>query len=191
MWSKVCWSIVEVEWLKKNRDLPINQLCIQLNKSRNALTNKLLEIDGLPVPSKKKNKISIIGKRTDLNNLFLRSAWEANVLRYLNHLDIKWMYEPKVFFFEGIKRGTLSYMPDIYLPEEEKWIEVKGQLKPKDKTAIRRFKKFYPDEFSKLVGIPGSKNTKAAEFFREMNIPIFAYMNELNKKYKKVIEYWE
>ena len=52
-----------------------------------------------------------IGKREDLNNLFVRSSWEANYARYLNWLvglgEIKsWEYEPEEFEFKTIKKGN-------------------------------------------------------------------------------------
>ena len=46
------------------------------------------------------------GCREDLNGQFFRSAAEATLARYYNHLGIRWDYEPKTFYFEGIKRGT-------------------------------------------------------------------------------------
>ena len=90
------------------------------------------------------------GKREDLNNTFFRSAWEANVARYFNLLGVKWEYEPKEFVFEGVKRGCISYRPDFYLPDEDRWVEVKGWFDKKSKTKLRRFKKYYPVEFNRL-----------------------------------------
>lgn len=91
------------------------------------------------------------GKRADLNNQYFRSAWEANIARYYNFLGVKWEYEPKTFIFENIRRGSVSYTPDFYLVEEDKWIEVKGWMDKKSKTKLNRFKKYYPDEYKKLV----------------------------------------
>jgi len=188
--QKVIWSQVEERFLKRNRDkLPLTQLTQELAKSVSAIKRKLDEFDGKPAPIKK-NKVSRIGRRKDLG-ISVRSGWEANCLRYLNHLEIKWEYEPEVFFFEGIKHGTVSYTPDIYLPEKDIWIEVKGQLIPKARTAIRRFKKHYPKKFKRLQMIVGRLNTKADKFAKQMKIPIFAYYNELDKEFKDVIKYWE
>jgi len=103
--------------------------------------------------AQQQNKIAFTkgGKREDLNNIFFRSSWEANYARYLNFLKIKWQYEPKTFLFEKVKKGTLSYTPDFYLPEEDKWVEIKGQMTAKSKVKLRRFKKYYPKEFNKLI----------------------------------------
>ena len=91
------------------------------------------------------------GKREDLNNTFFRSAWEANIARYYNFIGVKWQFEPKTFIFKNIKRGSVSYTPDFYLPEEDKWVEVKGWMDNKSKTKLKRFEKYYPEEYKKLI----------------------------------------
>lgn len=163
-----------------------------MDKSRNAVAKKLLEIDGKLIPKIASKKRSNIGFRKDLG-IFLRSSWEANCLRYLNYLKHSWKYEPKIFIFEGIKRGTMSYLPDIYDETTDKWIEVKGYLDSKDKVKIRRFKQYYPEEFKKLVVIVGSKNIKSDLFFKELGVPVFVYYNTLNKQFKDktTIPFWE
>lgn len=181
-----------VDYLKAHRDAPIMQLTIALGMSRAAIQRKLDEFDGKP-PPKKDNRKTKIGKREDIlvngRPLFVRSGWEANVLRLLTYKQVKWEYESKVFFFEGIKRGTVSYCPDIVTPKL--YIEIKGQLTSKGRAAIRRFKKYYPDEFKKLRVIVGRKGTKADKFFKELGVPVYAYYNELDKKYRNVISNWE
>ncbi len=202
MWNnrKIVWSPVEVDYLKENKDRPISQLSIALAKSRNAVTRKLNELKGIkPKTQGKRNIISRIGKRKDLGGLFVRSGWEANTCRWFNHKKINYLYEPKTFPFFGIagqkdvKHGTIHYVPDFRIEQGRtyKWVEVKGMLKSSDKTRIRRLKKYYPEEFKKLVAIVGSKSTKAAEFFKEMNVPIMAYYNDLNKEFKDSINHWE
>jgi hypothetical protein len=187
--GKVNWSPVEADYLKANRDkLPINQLTIALSKSRNAIKKKLDEFDG-KITTINRNKRSYIGKREDLNNQFMRSRWEANVARWLNHKKKDWKYEPEVFFFEGVKHGTVSYLPDFKVGTL--WLEVKGQLDPKGKTAVRRFKKFYPKEFKKLRAVVGRPGTQADNFFTEIGVPIMAYYNELDRRYKDKISHWE
>lgn len=113
------------------------------------------------------------GKRADLNNIYFRSAWEANIARYYNYLGVKWEYEPKTFIFKNITRGSVSYTPDFYLPEEDKWIEVKGWMDGKSKTKLKRFKNQYPEEYSKLVLIQEKE------------------YNEIKKKLSCFIKNWE
>lgn len=103
------------------------------------------------------------GKREDLNNQFFRSSWEANIARYFNYVGIKWEYEPKTFYFEDIKRGCVSYTPDFYLPDENRWVEVKGWMDDKSKTKLKRFAKFYPEENLELIGAKEYKEFKKWE----------------------------
>lgn len=85
---------------------------------------------------------------------YFRSAWEANYARYLQWIkergEIKdWIHEPYTFWFPGIKRGTVSYLPDFKVLEDDNthyWIEVKGYMDPKSKTKLARMKQFFPEE---------------------------------------------
>lgn len=168
-----------------------------LAKSRTAINNKLAEQAGRPIKqSKKSGKRTKIGKRKDLG-LFLRSGWEANFLRWLKLHKYIVQYEPTTFSFIpfGIFRGTVSYTPDFFIsdPLNNKitmWIEVKGFMKPSDKTRIRRFKKYYPQEFSKLQVVTGSSKTAATKFFQSMGVKVFKYYDEL-KKEKDLVPNWE
>ena len=101
------------------------------------------------------------GKRKDLNDLYVRSSWEANYARYLNFLIkhkiiFKWEYEPDVFMFEKIKRGTRSYTPDFKIWELHDsvpyYVEIKGWMDAKSKTKLKRIAKYYPDVRIVLVG---------------------------------------
>lgn len=134
---------------------------------------------------------SVGGLREDIGT-YVRSRWEANFLRYLNYKKLKWEYEPKTFVFEGIKRGTRTYTPDVYIPKEDVWIEIKGYLRAKDKTKIRRMKRYHPEAFKKLQAVTKNENVAATKFFvDEMKIPIYAYYDDLTKKYSNKIEHWE
>jgi hypothetical protein len=89
------------------------------------------------------------GHREDLKQYF-RSKMEANMARYYRYIGELYIYEYKEFEFKGIKRGCRFYKPDFYLPVWDGWVEVKGWLRSADKTKLRRFKKYYPEEFAKL-----------------------------------------
>ena len=90
---------------------------------------------------------------------YYRSRWEANYARYLEYLKnnghIKeWLHEPETFWFERIKRGCRSYLPDfkvIKLDGTHYWVEVKGWMDDRSKTKIKRFKKYYPKEEFLLI----------------------------------------
>ena len=196
---KIIWSPVEEDYLKKHKSYPINQLCQALAKTRTAIKNKLAELDGNTSSLKiKKKVVSKIGKRKDCDNCFLRSAWEANCYRYFKQRkDISLIeVEPTDFSFApfGIIKGTVSYTPDFKLTMksgEYIWVEVKGYLKREDKTKLKRFKKYYPDEFKKLVYITGSKKVAATKFFDGLGVPAFCYYQDLKKEWKDKIPNWE
>jgi hypothetical protein len=84
---------------------------------------------------------------------YYRSRWEANYAYYLQWLKergeiLDWKHEPKVFWFEGVKRGTVSYLPDFCVTEKdgsEAYHEVKGWMDDRSKTKIRRMAKYHPD----------------------------------------------
>lgn len=97
---------------------------------------------------------------------YYRSRWESNYARYLEFLKCQgkikdWFHEPKVFWFDGIKRGCVSYLPDFLVIENdgsETYHEVKGWMDDRSKTKIRRMAKYFPDV--KLV-VVDSKAYKA------------------------------
>ena len=110
---------------------------------------------------------------------YYRSRWEANYARYLQFLKengkiTDWKHEPKTFWFDGVKRGTLSYLPDFVTYEldgSEIYHEVKGWMDKRSKTKINRMKKYHKDV--KLLVI----DSKAYK--------------ELNKSFSGVINGWE
>ncbi|MFH0989922.1 MAG: hypothetical protein V1799_07895 [bacterium] len=89
------------------------------------------------------------GKRDDIG-FYVRSTWEANVVRYYRFRKIKFRYEPKEFEFVGLKRGIRFYKPDFYLPEEGVYVEVKGYLDRQSLTKLKRFLKYFPEEAKRL-----------------------------------------
>lgn len=99
------------------------------------------------------------GRRVDIENIYFRSAWEANYARYLRFLKERreitdWKYECQTFEFTTIKRGVRAYTPDfkvITLSGKVEWHEVKGWMDSKSIIRLKRFRKFYPNE--KLIVI--------------------------------------
>lgn len=185
------WTPSDLDSLRRERNnLSIDQLTIYLGKSRTAITNKLKELDGKKV-SKPKKKAQA-GKAKDLGNIYMRSGWERDCARYFNHIGwTDWIYEAKSFFFTAEKRGAISYLPDFYIPSQDIYLEIKGFLDSKGRSSLKKMKKYYPAEFSKLRAITGSPNTKASKEFRKLGIPIIAYLSELKKQYKDIIPFWE
>jgi len=100
------------------------------------------------------------GYREDLG-IYVRSRMEANVLRYYKFIKVRYIYEEKEFEFFKIKRGSRFYKPDVYLPDQGKFIEIKGWFTASDKTKLRRLKKYYPEEFAKLEFVIPDKYSRS------------------------------
>jgi hypothetical protein len=83
---------------------------------------------------------------------YYRSRWEANYARYLQWLKnqkeiIDWQHEPETFWFDGIKRGCMSYLPDFKVTEKNESVvyhEVKGWMDDRSVTKIKRMAKYHP-----------------------------------------------
>ena len=99
------------------------------------------------------------GYREDLKQYF-RSKTEANIARYYKYIGEFYIYEYKEFEFKNIKRGSRFYKPDFFLAAVNRWVEVKGWFRKSDKTKLRRFKKYYPEEFARLKFIIPDKYAK-------------------------------
>lgn len=90
---------------------------------------------------------------------FFRSRWEANYARYLEWLRTlgqieSWEHEPQTFWFDGIKRGCVSYLPDFKVVNKGgavQWHEVKGWMDARSKTVIARMAKYHPREILVVV----------------------------------------
>ena len=85
---------------------------------------------------------------------YYRSRWEANYARYLEWLKsrgliLDWAHEPETFWFEAIKRGVRSYLPDFRVWEVDgatRLYEVKGWMDARSKTTLKRMAKYHPHE---------------------------------------------
>lgn len=99
---------------------------------------------------------AIIG---DKQPIYFRSSWEYYYAIFLEKLKrekkiANWFHEPKCFWFDGIKRGVVSYLPDfqiIHTNGTEEWAEVKGFMDSKSATKLKRMAKYYPDVKIRVV----------------------------------------
>lgn len=90
---------------------------------------------------------------------YYRSRWEANYARYLEWLKSRgeisdWKHEPETFWFEAIKRGVRSYLPDFRVWENNgssRLHEVKGWMDDRSKTTLKRMAKYHPSETIILI----------------------------------------
>jgi len=140
------------------------------------------------------------GRRPDLGNVYFRSKMEANAARYFEYLGLRWEHEPQQFDFP-VKRGTVSFTPDFRVWEpgkdkekDYKWVEVKGRLDQKSRTALKRFRKYYPEEFRRLHLMVQSYRSQAALFaVEELGLSperLIPYA-QLARQLKGLIETWE
>lgn len=85
--------------------------------------------------------------RQDENPLWMRSSYEIVMAEYLDFSGITWEYEARAFPVNYIldgkqKQGT--YSPDFYLPEIDRYIEVKGWWRKIAKAKFAAFREQYP-----------------------------------------------
>lgn len=100
---------------------------------------------------------------------YYRSRWEANYARYLEFLKthgeiVEWEHESKVFWFEGIKRGVMSYLPDfrvVLKNDKEEFHEVKGWMDTRSKTKIKRMRIYHPEVKLLVIDAAWFKSMKA------------------------------
>jgi hypothetical protein len=89
------------------------------------------------------------GRRSDLDNLYVRSRPEANVARIFNLLMVRgevtaWRYEPGWFEIDGH-----DYLPDflvLYSDGRHEWWEVKGYWWPDARIKVIEFCRRFPEE---------------------------------------------
>ena len=101
--------------------------------------------------------------------LCFRSSWEIyyakhhELLKRTGHV-MEWEYEPRTFWFAGIKRGTRSYLPDFKVTFKDgrhEWHEVKGWMDKRSKTQLNRMRIYFPAEVVRVVGNDRIKHIKA------------------------------
>jgi hypothetical protein len=98
--------------------------------------------------------------RNDALGFSPKSIWENNYGAYLQWLKtagliLNWEYEPVVFKFASITRGTTEYRPDFRVDESADrhfYVEVKGFFDARSKTQLKRMRKYYPQEEVRVVG---------------------------------------
>lgn len=126
--------------------------------------------DKLGLKDKKYNQFW--AKIGDKEPIYFRSSWEYYYAIFLEKLKqdgkIKeYFHEPKCFWFNDIKRGVRSYLPDfliVHLNGLEEWVETKGLMDTKSVTKMKRMAKYYPEVKIRLVGSDWFKaNLKACK----------------------------
>ena len=70
-------------------------------------------------------------KKVEYNGLLLDSTWEVIVAQFLDSNNIEWI-RPKLGFEYTYKNKSHIYYPDFYLPQYDRYIEVKGYRRLND-----------------------------------------------------------
>lgn len=75
--------------------------------------------------------------------ILMRSSWEVAYAKYLDREGRDWKFEPRVFVVGcGLWTGE-TYTPDFYLPDENKYVEIKGRMTEGNRLKLERFRKIY------------------------------------------------
>lgn len=122
----------------------------------------------------------------------VRSSWENNFCLYLAHKKIRYEYEPKSFYFPE-KTGAQSFLPDYLMTVrgKEVWCEVKGWIRSKDITKMKRLKKHHPDVFSKMTYVVEKPGCKADISYKQIGLKPFVYYNEIQDQFGHLLKNWE
>jgi hypothetical protein len=120
-----------------------------MNLSITSLLRKKKGTDAVGSRSIWRQQWVYLGDRT----FYARSLWEANYGLYLEWLRLRggiqdWTHEPRTYWFDGIRRGVMSYLPDFEVTENNGRVvlyEVKGWFDPKSKTKLKRMAKYHPN----------------------------------------------
>lgn len=166
------------------------------NPRRQYATTKRPRIEeDLPVTRTKKGnayKHTRTGLRPDIPDVIPRSGWEANVIRVLMLHQINYKFEPIAFEFPVTKDGRKHlYIPDIYLPNSDEYIEVKGYLDSRGRNKLRKFKKHYREEFNKLTVVISRSNKTNKLFFEKLEVPRILYYENIADLYCEKLLNWE
>ncbi len=129
------------------------------------------------------------GYREDIG-LVTRSGWESDFIRILKSYNITYQYEPYTFPFP-VKTGNKGYIPDIYFPEEDAYLEIKGYFDSNSRIKLKRFKKYYPEEFANLTIVINKFSKEALNISRDLGIPNIMFFQDIVKIYKPKISNWE
>jgi len=75
--------------------------------------------------AKASNNVTIRKHWQTNNDLVCRASYETKVVDYLNTNKIDFQWQPKVFMLSNGK----TYRPDLYLVNEDIWVEIKGYFR--------------------------------------------------------------
>jgi len=79
--------------------------------------------------------------------LICKASYEPKVVDYLNTNRIDFLWQPQVFITPilTLKGNISTYRPDLFLINENKWVEIKGYMRPCSQLKWDWFKTQFPD----------------------------------------------
>ena len=84
-----------------------------------------------------------------------------------------------------------SYKNKIWLLRRLETQDIKGYLDEKSKIKIKRFKRYYPEEFSKFTMIISRYSNEAKKFVEDLEVPNVIFYEDIRDYYFELIYKWE
>lgn len=109
---------------------------------------KILKLKGIvmrPVSQTCGPKKRFLFVKKDGGTIFMRSSYEVGFAEWMDSRGMKWEYESKTFPIGKGKLRGWTYTPDFFIADENRYVDVKGFFRPKQKDRIDRFVTMYPD----------------------------------------------
>jgi endogenous inhibitor of DNA gyrase (YacG/DUF329 family) len=153
---KFCSSKCLSNWIKNGMDVG--------RREKISKTTKLQYKNGMRELPKGSGGKWKSGYRADLSQYF-RSTYEANLARVLNLHHIAYEYESKVCRFV---LGDRVYICDFYLPDLDKYIEVKGYLTDACKEKLKKFVELFPIESNKAYILDIKAYKRLATLYKDV-----------------------
>lgn len=117
--------------------LPIKKVVNEVVKSCGCLRKESCSKLGVKTTSKGHFTKTIIWIYESKNKkIFMRSGYELMVAEILDRKNIEWLYEPYVIRFDE----QTAYIPDFYIPSQNRWLEPKGDYTEEDKLKLQLFR---------------------------------------------------
>ena len=120
--------------------------------------------------------MSIKPIETHYNGYKFRSRLEARWAVFFDAMGIKYEYEP-----EGFEMDEVKYLPDFYLPDADRWIEIKGKkltrediekcsrfCEAQDKEGVK-FTIFIGQPSDLIIGIKPNKDKQTVSYTTNLN----------------------
>jgi hypothetical protein len=97
------------------------------------------------------------GKCPEYAGIRMRSTYETRTAKALDALGIKWLYEPRKFWFD-----QFTYTPDFFLVDEGVYWEVKGWYHDRAKLKVETFRATHPDIPLVVMSLPCIESLESA-----------------------------